>query len=160
NPPENDMDPPRATFRKYVDAVHELVAELRGPEQEGLRNTLAQIEADGNKAYAEKNPRKWAIANENLIALIGRLQKLGGGGGVDDLGPTQILKDGFRHNVEALRAALGRKRDELARLPQYATRFKPRADKVEADIDRMEAAIDKVRDDLAPRQALSQLIIA
>lgn len=168
DPPPDDMDPPRAQFRRLVDDSRNMLSAAGAdPQMDPLRTALGQIERDGNDAYTTKNHKKWANTNESLTKLHGRLVKVttggdgaSGGGSEQELPPTPILKDHFKQEVDGLRSALMMKREELERLPDYPTRLKPRCDDAEKAIEQMDAAIDKVDDDLEPKRALGQLQIA
>ncbi len=162
-PPPEDMDPPRAQFRRLLDECRDMIAAKGAdPQLDPIKTALSRIEADGNNAYTTKNHKQWATANENLAKLHDRLEKLtgaDGGGSEPELPPTPVLKDHFKQEVDGLRAALNMKREELEPRPDYAGKLKSRCDNVETMLDKAEADIEKIDDKLEPKRAVAQLQI-
>ncbi len=165
NPPLDDMDPPRAAFRRMIEECDQLLS-VHGtdPQLQPLRTMLKNIEADGNDAFNTKNHKKWTIANENLVKLRNRIENIIRGpvepGPPRQLPPTPILKDYFKMEVDQLRASLDAKRMELENRSDYESVLKVRCDDIERRIDQMDIAIDKVDDNLAPEQGLAKLQLA
>ena len=163
NPPPDDMEPPRSQFRQMLEDARDLLsAQGTDTQLDPLRTALGRLEADGNDAFTTKNHKKWAATNESLAKLHARILSVagrsgGGGGGDRELPPTPILKDHFKQELDGLRAALHAKREELAGLDRYPTKFKPRCDTIESTVDQLESSIDQVDDELEPKQALGQL---
>ena len=159
--PADDMSPTRAAFVERAEACRARIATLGGhPSVRQFNSQLDQIMSDSEAAYASRNRRRWSQVNHNLGALIGRLPEREDGGGQQELPPTPLLKDKFRHDVDRQRELLDSERDQHSRHPDFAGVFAARYDALARELDRMEGAIDQVADDLASTQGWAKLNLA
>ena len=156
HPPEDDMEPTRGQFRELVEVCHDMLNASSDPQLQPLQNVLGRIEKEGGEAYATRNRKRWAKANENLIKLYGRLQKVGeaqGGGGPDPEPVTWEIKERARQEAAQLRTRLEERRDQLQSHPKYASKSQPRLEEIEKLLDQYEREVEKIDDDLDGRQS-------
>ena len=163
-PPVDDMDPPRGKYLQLLEECNKMLSDEGADKQiQSLRPILSNIEKESNDAFTTKNQRKWSQEYKKLEAIYQRIkQAISGGdnGPKQQLPPTPILKDHFRDDVDQLRVALENRRMELHHRNDYDSRYKPRLDRIDGQIDQIYKAIEKVDDNLKPEQALGQLQLA
>jgi len=159
NPPPDDMNPPKAEFRRLVENCRDLLeGKLSESGTQPLQQMLERIENDGNDAATTKNHKKWAATNESLVKLYARIEKVSGKGDdstEESLPPTVVLKEQGRRCVDRLRSKARAKGEASEHEPRYIKSIKPRLEKIQKSLDQMVVAIDKIDDNAPPKQGLA-----
>jgi hypothetical protein len=167
NPPESDMDPPRAHFESLLISCRELLADKKDdPQVQMFMHMVEKCDREGHDALLKKDERKWGTINESLAALYRKLQPAEveerRRGSEQILPETVILKDQALFAIGQMRESLNGARDSLgaADLPKYEAVFKSRVEAVAKTIDVMEQKVKDIKDETKNTEALGKIQVA
>lgn len=160
HPPADDLQPARHEFTACAERCRLRIAALDGVERKTFEARLARLEAEGEGAYAERNRKRWAKANENLMALEQRLPHSGPVVPPPELPPTMLMKDQALAQIDQRRAELVARREVLEPRPDFEGALRARCDATGNRLDEMETKVGAIDDDLPPPQGLARIQLA